>query len=153
MDSGFVKLIETLPTKLDELLSMKPLRFGNIPNTLPEKGVYLFSMDGRHLYVGRSNMLRKRYHRHFTHPRGAAFAFLLAREATGRTRDYRKGSGGTRAELIKDRVFKAAFDQARSQMRNMDYRCVREDDPVRQALLEIYCATVLKAEHNDFDNH
>jgi hypothetical protein len=55
--------------------------------------------------------------------------------------------------FMKDPVFKAAFDDARRQMREMDYRCVREDDPIRQALLEIYYATVLNTEHNDFDNH
>jgi hypothetical protein len=72
---------------------------------------------------------------------------------TGRKRNYKKGSGGTRAELLKDSLFKAAFDRAREQMRDMDYRCVREDDPTRQALLEIYCATALGTEYNDFDNH
>ena len=35
----------------------------------------------------------------------------------------------------------------------MDYRCVEETDPTKQALLEIYCAAVLATEHNDFDNH
>jgi len=121
--------------------------------TLPLKGIYLFSIGKKRLYVGRSNALRKRYYLHFTHPAGATFAFLLARKATGGVRDYRKGGGGTRAELMKDPVFKAAFDDARKQMREMDYRCVREDDPTRQALLEIYYAVVLKTEHNDFDNH
>ena len=153
MDPKCAKLIETLPPKLDALLAMKPLRHGSIPMSLLMKGVYLFSKGKKDLYVGRSNVLRKRFHRHFTHPRGAAFAFLLARKATGRKRNYKKGSGGTGAELLKDPVFKAAFDRAREQMRDMDYRCVREDDPTRQALLEIYCATVLATEHNDFDNH
>jgi hypothetical protein len=153
MDPKFAELVETLAPKLEELLAMKPLRHGNIPMTLPMKGVYLFSKGRKHLYVGRSNMLRKRFHRHFTHPRGAAFAFLLARKETGRKRNYKKNSGGTRAELMKDPVFKRAFDEARKQMREMDYRCVGEDDPTRQALLEIYCATVLNTEFNDFDNH
>jgi hypothetical protein len=62
----------------------------------------------------------------------------LAREETGRKRNYKKGSGGTRAELMKDPVFRTAFDDARKRMREMDYRCVGEDDPTRQALLEIY---------------
>jgi hypothetical protein len=153
MDQKFARLIETLAPKLDELLAMEPLRHGRIPMTLPTRGVYLFSKRKEHLYVGRSNALRKRFHRHFSHPRGAAFAFLLARKATGRKRDYRKGGGGTRAELMRDPVFRAAFEDARKQMREMDYRCVREDDPTRQALLEIYCATALRTEHNDFDNH
>jgi hypothetical protein len=153
MDPDFARRVETLAPKLTELLAMKPLRYGSIPMTLPMKGVYLFSKGGEHLYVGRSNALRDRFHRHFTHPRGAAFAFLLAREETGKKRNYKKASGETRAELLKDPVFKTAFDNARKRMREMDYRCVGEDDPTQQALLEIYCATVLKTKHNDFDNH
>ena len=109
MDPKFARLVETLALKLDELMAMKPLRHGNIPTTLPEKGVYLFSKGKKHLYVGRSNALRKQFHRHFTHPRGAAFAFLLARKATGKKRNYKKGSGETRAELMKHPTFKAAF--------------------------------------------
>lgn len=153
MDRKFAKLVDTLAPKLDELLKMDPLRHGKIPKTLPERGVYLFSQGKKHLYVGRSNALRKRFHRHFTHPRGAAFAFLLARKETGRKRSYKKGGGGTRAELMKDPSFRAAFDAAKTKMKMMDYRCVEEADPTRQALLEIYCATVLATEHNDFDNH
>lgn len=30
---------------------------------------------------------------------------------------------------------------------------VREDDPVKQALLEIYVSVVLKTSYNDFDTH
>jgi hypothetical protein len=154
MDPKFAKLVEALAPKLDDLLSMKPVRHGAVPKTLPMRGVYLFSIGNEHLYVGRSNTLRKRFHRHFTHPRGAAFAFLLARKKTGKTqRSYKKGSGLTRTELMTDPVFKAAFHDARVQMKSMDYRCVEENDPTKQALLEIYCATVLGTEHNDFDNH
>ena len=154
MDPKFAKLVESLAPKLAELVAMCPLRHGSIPMDLPERGVYLFSKGRRHLYVGRSNVLRKRFHRHFTHPRGAAFAFLLARDATGmKQRNYKKGSGLTRAELMKNASFKKAFDDAKLLMRTMDYRCVEEKDPTRQALLEIYCATVLRTKHNDFDNH
>jgi hypothetical protein len=154
MDPQFAKIVESLAPKLAELLAMPPLQYGSIPMTLPERGVYLFSEGRRHLYVGRSNALRKRFHRHFTHPRGAAFAFLLARDATGmKQRNYKKGSGLTRAELMKNPAFKRAFENAKLYMRKMHYRCVEENDPVKQALLEIYCATVLRTRHNDFDNH
>ena len=132
---------------------MKRVRYGNIPMTVPMKGIYLFSKSNKHLYVGRPNAIRKRFQRHFAHPRGAAFAFLLARKATGNKPNYRKGSREHVRELVDDPKFRAAFDAARDRMKNMDYRCVGEDDPTRQALLEIYCATVLGTEYNDFDNH
>jgi hypothetical protein len=35
----------------------------------------------------------------------------------------------------------------------MDLRFVEEADPTRQALLEIYAATVLETPFNDFENH
>jgi hypothetical protein len=35
----------------------------------------------------------------------------------------------------------------------MEIRFVEETHPVRQALLEIYVATVLETPYNDFDNH
>ena len=35
----------------------------------------------------------------------------------------------------------------------VDFRCVEEVDPVRQCLLEVYCAVVLQTPYSDFDNH
>jgi hypothetical protein len=49
--------------------------------------------------------------------------------------------------------FKSAFDKAKKRITSMDIRFVEESDPTRQALLEIYTATVLKTPYNDFDNH
>ena len=153
MDPKFAKLVETLAAKFDQMLAMTPVRHGSVLKTLPTKGVYLFSEGKKHLYVGRSNSLRKRFRGHFADPSGAAFAFLLARKATGKKRNYKKGSGGTRKELMQDPAFRAAFDAAKNWIKKMDYRCIEENDPTCQALLEIYCATVLGTEHNNFDNH
>src|SRR5664280_2380697 len=98
------------------------------------------------LYVGRSNALRARYGRHClagaTH-RQAAFAFLLARETTGRTvAAYRTGED-SRAGLMLDPQFAAAFSAAKQRIREMEYRYVEEADQNRQALPEIYCAVAL----------
>lgn len=123
---------------------------------MPRKGVYLLSEYGSHLYVGRSNDIKQRIGRHSlpgaTH-RMAAFAFRLAREATGNLKPtYKKGSGSRQA-LMEDEVFVAAFDAAKARIRKMELRFVEEADPVRQALLEIYVAVVLSTPYNDFDNH
>ncbi len=153
MDRRFAALVETLAPKLEMLLAMKPLHYGEFPMNMAERGVYLFSKGRRHLYIGRSNVLRKRYHRHFRSHRGAAFAFLMARKETGRTEpSYRKGDD-SRDGLMKDKVFSAAFVAAKLSMRDMDYRYVEERDQVRQALLEIYCTVVLKTPFNDFSTH
>ncbi len=35
----------------------------------------------------------------------------------------------------------------------MDVRYVKESDPLRQALLEMYVAIALQTPHNSFENH
>jgi hypothetical protein len=86
LNNQFLSLLEALPLQLEHLLAMKPVPYGLFPCDMPKSGVYLFSEKGRHLYVGRSNTLRKRHGRHCCPGatyKQAAFAFLLAREATG----------------------------------------------------------------------
>jgi hypothetical protein len=153
MDPRFAELTDALAPKLDALLAMKPLRYGELPIGMAEKGIYLFSRGRKHLYIGRSNVLRNRYYRHFQSLYGATFAFLLARKATGRiTPSYRKGAD-SREGLLKDPIFAKAFRTAKREMREMDYRYVEETDQVRQTLLEVYCAVVLKTPFNDFGTH
>jgi len=156
MDHRFATLVETLATKLQALLACAPLRYGELPCDMPTSGVYLFTENGHHLYVGRSNVLRGRYGRHCrpgaTHKQ-AAFAFQLARKATGRTEATYKAGDGSRDALMLDPVFVTAFQAAKERIRAMEYRYVEETDQNRQALLEIYCAIVLETPHNDFGTH
>ena len=153
MDTRFARLADMLAPKLDQLIRMKPLRYGELPLDMPEKGVYLFSEGRKHLYIGRSNVLRKRYYRHFQSRYGATFAFLLARKETGRLlRSYKKGED-SREGLLANPKFGAAIMAAKLKMREMNYRYVEEQDQVKQALLEIYCAVVLKTPFNDFGTH
>jgi hypothetical protein len=82
----------------------------------------------------------------------ATFAFRIARKETGRTKaSYAKA--GSRPELLADPVFKSAFEEAKRRIARMDLRYVKEEDATRQALLEIYAATVLRTPFNDFDTH
>lgn len=98
MHPRFEKYVADLETAFRHLLEAKPVLPTELPADMPVAGVYLFSERGRHLYVGRSNALRRR-------------------------------------------------------IRRMHVRYVEESDPVKQALLEIYVATVLKTRYNDFDTH
>ncbi len=82
----------------------------------------------------------------------AVFAFRLAREATGRTVAEYTGSG-RRESLMLDADFLRAFTDAKARVRNMDLRYVQEDDPLRQALLEIYASVALETPYNDFNTH
>ena len=156
MDPKFATLVETLAPKLEQLLAMAPLGYGALPRDMPLSGVYLFTEAGRHLYVGRSKVLRGRYGRHCLPGatyRQAAFAFQLAREATDRTTASYRAGEGSRAGLMLDPDFAAAFMAAKERIRKMEYRYVAEADQNRQALLEIYCAIVLGTPYNDFGTH
>jgi hypothetical protein len=76
----------------------------------------------------------------------------MARKMTGKMQaSYTKS--GSRADLLKDVTFASAFEAAKRRIASMDLRFVEESDPTRQALLEIYTATVLRTPYNDYDNH
>jgi hypothetical protein len=155
MHSAFQHFVDGLEPKFRTLLAMTPVCYATLPRDMPERGVYLFSDGEKHLYVGRTNRIRRRLAGHCrpssTHF-SATFAFRIAREETGRVKaSY--SSVGSRAALVTDTVFGPAFVRAKARLASLDLRFVEELDPVRQALLEIYVAVVLKTPYNDFDNH
>lgn len=156
MHPSFATLIVGLHPKFERLVSMAPCKYGGLPAAMPKQGVYLFTENGIHLYVGRSNKIRSRYGRHCnpgaTH-RMAAFAFKLAREATGKIIASYKAGEDSRIGLMLNPEFSAAFNAAKVRIRDMNFRFVEEIDQNAQALLEIYCTIALNAKYNDFDTH
>jgi predicted GIY-YIG superfamily endonuclease len=155
MDPLFESFVNSLHPTFQRLLTMQPVKYDTLPKGMTASGVYLFSENGRHLYVGRSRNIKSRLGRHCrpgaTH-RMAAFAFRLAREQTGKLNaTYKKK--GSRSALIQEPEFHDAFNAAKARIRVMDIRYVEESDPIRQTLLEIYTAMVLQTPYNDFDTH
>jgi len=152
MDKIFQDLIEGLHNKYEQLIRMSPLTVDTAPEDTPIGGVYLFSENGRNLYVGRTKrMIRDRLRDHVSTADDCPFAWRLAREWTGRRATYKVK--GSRKELLRDPLFKVEYERAKKHIRRMQVRYVGEADPLKQALLEIYVAVVSKAEHNDFDTH
>ncbi len=156
MYEEFQAHVDALRPKLNQPLSMSGVKPSQLPKQMPKAGIYLLSENGQYLYVGRSNDIRDRIRKH-TRPgathRTAAFAFRLARHATGQLiPSYKKGEG-SREALMSNPSFLKAFDEAKARISVKDLHYVEEADPVRQCLLEVYVAVVLKAKHNDFDNH
>jgi hypothetical protein len=146
----FAALVETLAPKLAHLLAVPSLTNGALPRGMPDCR-YLFTENGKHLYVGRSNDLRGRYGRHCrpgATDRQAAFAFQLAREATGRVVRSYKQDENSRKALMELPEFRDAFAAAKARIRRMEYRFVEETDQNCQALLEIYCSIVLGTPYN-----
>jgi len=135
----------------ETLRAMSPVK--SIPPASQKiKGVYLFSEGGTHLYIGRSNDIRRRRKQHFalgSRINDTPFAVLLARECTGIQPAY---SGEyVRKKLSGNDIFMSAFSKAKERIARMDFRFVEENDPIRQTLLEVYCAVVFATPYNKFD--
>lgn len=152
MDERFRELIEGLHGRYKALIAMAPVPAGEVPSDTPVGGVYLFSEREANLYVGRTKRrIAVRVRNHFSTAGDCPFAWLLARETTGRKATYKQA--GSRKALLADAEFKARYDGAKVRIRAMNVRYVHEPDPTRQALLEIYVAVATAARYNDFDTH
>jgi hypothetical protein len=153
MDQRFKVLADVLDGKCQDLLSMSPITAGQISANTPVGGVYLFSENERNLYAGRTKRaICVRVRNQFgPNPSAASFPWLLAREATGKKATYAQAD--SRKQLLTDPTFRAAYDQARARIREMQVRYVHDPNPLRQALLEIYVAVVAEAKYNDFDTN
>jgi hypothetical protein len=144
---------------------MTPAKIAQLRRPLPEKCIYLFSDKGRHLYVGRTDHFRQRMRNHSIDAADynqASFAFRLAKAAFIKFKLAQDNNGedivsatdpSLRKELAVDPIFQQFFERAKANIREMDLRFVEETDPLRQALLEIYVAVVLKTPFNDFSTH
>jgi hypothetical protein len=150
MNPIFERFVTSLENKFQELITSEPKQVNETPQ---ESGIYLFSEGNEHLYVGRTKNLKRRRKEHVSQKvLDAPFAFRLARENTGNRRaTYSKG--GSRKDLLSNRLFQESLISAKDRIAQMNYRCVVESDPIKQTLLEIYVAVVLGTAHNDFETH
>ena len=155
MNREFKRFVNSLEPSFRRLMASDAVTVPELPRDMPGAGIYLFSEGERHLYVGRSNTIRKHLQKHCRPSSGhnsATFAFRLAREETGQlTASYVQD--GSRKYLEKDSEFGPVFVAQKERVRRMGVRYVEESDPMRQALLEMYVAVSLGAPYNVFDNH
>ncbi|MBG1231250.1 GIY-YIG nuclease family protein [Aestuariivirga litoralis] len=125
--------------------------FERARNELPNSpGVYVFFQGDRPIYVGRARDLRKRIRQHVNGTAsGSTFAFLLARNTTGRKVTYT--TVGSRTDLLRnDLEFKKAFDESIQKILQMTIKFhVIEDDNL-QYFFEFLCSLELETEHNKF---
>ena len=131
LDPTFVKSLEFLQPKLDRLICMRPCNYGNLPNAMPRQGIYLFSENEGHWYIGRSGKLRSSYGRHCNPSatvQTADFAFRLAILIAGKTNPVGNLSEHNKKALALDARFCAAFDSAKKRIQKMDFRFVEECD-------------------------
>jgi len=118
MNERFLKHVESLQPSFDALLACVPFTFSELPKQLPDAGIYLFTEGSRHLYVGRTNRLRKRLQQHCRpgSPHSSSpFAFRLAREARNVPKASYK-TEGSRKHLMEDLEFSTAFSASKARM-------------------------------------
>ncbi len=118
-------------------------------------GVYAMFEHGVCVYVGRTKSVRSRMRNHSAasscHNK-AAFAFRLAREATGKPPATYQTIGGRRA-LAEDPEFRAVFADQRARVGNMPAAFIELPDDAAQAVFELYAALCLGATYFDFATH
>lgn len=153
MHEEFKKYVNGLNEQLRQLLEMTPITLDRPLRNSPKGGVYLFTENGFHLYVGRTKRyFSKRLKGHINTAKDCPFAFRIARKETGFEKSAYSGDG-TRKKLLTNAHFVNAYEAAKQRIKKMEVRWIQESDPTRQALLEIYVSVVLKTPFNDFDTH
>jgi len=146
-------ILEDMPRLLEESVGSQAMPYQGL-GRVPAKGVYLFSEGRKHLYVGRSDNLRRRIKEHGRPSSGhttAPFAFNLARSRAQGKPGYDPAL--SRSQLADHPCFRPLFMRAKGRVRRMSVRVVDVDDPVRQALLELYAAVSLRTPYNSFGTH
>jgi hypothetical protein len=147
----------------DQLHAELSMRLGELVNCTPvadtkllprQPGIYLFTEQGKHLYVGRTRKLRGRIRGHSkptSRTNQAHFAVHLARET------YQKEYGEPPQKPFRNHTeFQRHFTAAKQRIAAMDVRYVLTPPSsmdALQAVLEIYVALELQARYNDFATH
>lgn len=140
---------------LDALLAGPPYQRGQMPAAPAVAGVYLFTEDGTHRYVGRTRNANRRLGEHSrpSSPENSApFAFNIARrdaEAAGLE------IAGSRKLVAARAEFEPYFIAAKERVRAMDFRVVEVEDPAVSTIFEVYASIVLGSEgdFNLFETH
>jgi predicted GIY-YIG superfamily endonuclease len=149
------ELLETL--KSCELLHRD--RRGQLPQ-VPDRGIYVFYLGDKPIYVGRTDRMRQRLQEHgrpsSTHNSGT-LAFAMASVLAG-TLELDSIGDFSRDELQRDPEFKKLFDATKKSVRCMGIRVVEINNPIEQAVFEVYAALELgttqeQVGFNDFENH
>lgn len=156
MDETFRQHVEALHPALERLIASEPFKFGDLAKqNLPARGIYLFTEDGRHLYVGRSDSIVNRLRLHCragAKHNQASFAFRLAREICGVGKASYTAENARSVQVAAEPL-KSTFSAQKARLQQMQIRVVEEVDANRQALLEMYVSIALSSPYNDFNNH
>ncbi|MBP2510020.1 hypothetical protein J2855_003668 [Agrobacterium tumefaciens] len=156
MHEKFQILVERLHEKYETLMQSEPLLANKLPPKERGAGVYTFSENGKVIYVGRTNNVKGRFKQHTADSskhNQAALAYKFAKQLLNIPKPTYKADEFSRDSLMLNAEFVGTFLAQKRRLRELEFRFVEENDPTRQALLEVYVSEVCESPNNDFDNH
>lgn len=112
MHEKFRQLTERLHEKYEALMQSDPLRAEKLPSKGYGAGVYTFSDNGKVIYVGRTNNVKKRFSQHTgdgAKHNQAALAFKFARQILNIPKPTYKPDEYSRANLMLSEKFMETF--------------------------------------------
>jgi hypothetical protein len=166
--AAWQKLIAWLPGVVEQLLASPAYNLEARPPA-DRRGIYLFSEDGGHLYVGRTGITRRtrgrglapttsfrsRFDQHTQPgqpPWSAPFAARLA-HAEAAAQGLQPVTGWWKTRHNEGAEMCALFTAAKARVGQMEMRVAAFDDDergVRSAVAELYAHVVLGTPYNDF---
>ena len=153
MKGQFENSIRKFPGWLD-LLGRSRLLSREEFAQVPDQGIYVYyDTDNRPIYVGRSDRMRTRLLEHSRPSSGhtsATFAYLRAREKWNK---IHPDETRTRKELESDENFSIIYTEKKNELATMKVRVIGIEDPVEQALFEIYASLEWETPYNAWGNH
>lgn len=144
MDSLFKELFEEF--EISDLLKRKELP--------TYRGIYAFYENGKPIYVGRANNIRKRIQWHTRESSGsesASFAFNLAKMEFAKKNEITQ----QRKQLMQIEEFIEIFRKHKLNLTNIEFRCIAIENDILQTMFEPYLAFKLGTYpiNNTFENH
>lgn len=148
MDTVFWKAIDRMKTLMDELKKSEEWSCQDYREA-PQKGIYVFYENGKPIYVGRSNNMRRRIRDHgagSSDRHSATFALKLLRKALNEPK-------GKAEEIVRDN--KDEYRRQRERVRSMTFQAVSVTDQLEQTLFESYAIIEMGTapQYNDFETH
>lgn len=154
MNKDFQSIVDQMDPLLERLQSSPLLtrdkreRLPDEKGVIPCKGVYVLYEEGKPIYVGRANGIRKRLYQHGQKGIQATFAIKLLRESLGIKADY---STEKSTKALTNR-YKCEFKDQIDRVKKMSFRVVEIEDPRVQYIFEVYATLALETtRYNTFD--
>lgn len=143
-------MLAQVPHKFEKLRTAPPLSNPTGVEHKGKQGIYAFKVDGEIVHIGRTRNLQRRMRDHRTKDHNkASFAFKQTRKETGRSASYKKK--GSRADLLTDPIFSAAFAKNIEAVKGMEVHFVEITSHELQYLVEMYACIEFGLSTDEFN--